>query len=426
MKPILIIALIGVSILFVSPVAATTVNGYISSDTSWYAIGGACATPANCAWTASSGQLVNTGPGAGNIEYDLVAPIANSMVGDWSVQTTWTLTRAVVPATSNSGSCTTNLGLRECDGGIIVSIAGSTSVGGTEGWGNANGQYNTNPTDSFVSSFACGFMAVPDTGGSQSGIIVVQFTKATNTATIQDGLHSCTSVNANYATFNKISFSALDCFVGGTIGGKLNSCSVSLGTTVMNINDGHTFTITDTTGVQPAEFDTGLKATVSGLGFATPQSQFLFVLIMVALGTILASAATAFFGDGRGRIWMIHGFACLIGIFAVLLSFMQLWSYSLALILGTISSRGGAEFINTYRQLAAYRKTKPITEANTVEPGSDLNPNPVTFDREQYDSPIGPEPAQPTEPEAQEPQSESTPEPVESEDSIDEAEVYGE
>lgn len=317
------------------------------------------------ALTAGGGKIISAQTTSGEAWFNFNNG-AELATGDWSFEYDWT---AVRPRCCNTGP-QISIGIRFGSNGIGFGTIHEWEQCSPQPSCNVGGVVGESYTKFRAFNSGCSLSNVDDTSTTRSGHAIISFVRSTDTVTIYDGVGTaCQPFGAGTTQYRVPTFVKV-------FDSMCNGCSVT--NFILNINNGHTFQYTTVAAVvQPSEFDTGLKAAVAGLGFATPQSQFLFVLIMVGLGTILAAAATQFFGDGSGRVWMIHGFAALIGIFAVLLLFIELWAYSLALILGTVVARGGREFINTYRSLALYRKAQPATIANDMEIANDLNPNPV-------------------------------------------------
>lgn len=120
---------------------------------------------------------------------------------------------------------------------------------------------------------------------------------------------------------------------------------------IWNPNDGHTFDL-ETTNETAKEFDQGLKDFASGLGFKTPASQTFFTLIAIGLSEVTMAFLTGFFGEGKWRIWVIHGVAASVGIICVLLGYTQFWVVCVAIVLATTIVSGGRETIDTFKKLA--------------------------------------------------------------------------
>lgn len=104
-------------------------------------------------------------------------------------------------------------------------------------------------------------------------------------------------------------------------------------------------------GETPAEFDSGLLAFISGIGFVTPESQFFFAIILVGLTTISGAAALKFMAPGRMKLIIVSSLAMLVGVFCVLLSMFDLWMYVLAVVLGGTIIKGGGDVRSTWHEV---------------------------------------------------------------------------
>lgn len=103
----------------------------------------------------------------------------------------------------------------------------------------------------------------------------------------------------------------------------------------------------------PSEFDSGLLAFITGLGFRTPESQFFFSLILVGITTVSTGVGLKFMAPGRLKLILTGGLAALVACFCVILAMFDLWMLVLALVLGGSTVMGTKEFTNTWRELRA-------------------------------------------------------------------------
>ncbi len=212
-------------------------------------------------------------------------------------------------------------------------------------------------------------VVVENTGLSFSGQLTVQYDASTNAMFITDGIVSCVSAVSPSANVKFIRFTGTSAKAAPTVNTRMSYDYFSW-------NDGNgTFTLEDDGEIEqnaPSEFDTGLKAFVDSIGFRSPESQFMFALILIGIATVIGAGLTSIFGDGPGRTWFIHGLAVLVGVFTVLLLWLKLWIFAIAVIMGTFGVRGAGEFINTVKSLAvrgtipqpvADMESAPIVEA---------------------------------------------------------------
>lgn len=120
---------------------------------------------------------------------------------------------------------------------------------------------------------------------------------------------------------------------------------------IWNPNNGHTFTLSGS-NVTAEEFDSGLSGFATSLGFITTESKTFFSLIIIAVTEIVMAFFVGFFGEGRWKIWTIHGIACLAGVFCVLMGWLQFWMLLCAMVVATTTMSGGRELINTFKKLS--------------------------------------------------------------------------
>jgi hypothetical protein len=134
--------------------------------------------------------------------------------------------------------------------------------------------------------------------------------------------------------------------------------------------------INETAGIEPAEFDRGLINTIHGLGFKTINSEMLFSIILVGFATVITAMMLRIFGNGSGKVWIIHSAAALMGIFCVLLLILKLWIFVLAIVLGTAMGRGGREFVDTFKSLARQplKRRIPSTRSMSQKSGERQKP----------------------------------------------------
>jgi len=104
-------------------------------------------------------------------------------------------------------------------------------------------------------------------------------------------------------------------------------------------------------GLNPSEFDTGLKAFFTGLGFRSPESQLFVVLILVGLISVIVAAGSKLLPAGRWKAMTIMVAQVLVGIFGVILLWLQLWMFVLAMVLGVAIVQGAGELRNSLREI---------------------------------------------------------------------------
>lgn len=222
-----------------------------------------------------------------------------------------------------------------------VSIGTGPDTGGTPSAGNpCDSSFVSssfcNPTPNYVSGFT----------PSISRHIVLSYNTVTDFLTFENPLYSCTVSFVSAQNIRSVMGAGISIGTGFALDtGYYDNL-------IVNLNNGATFDIDETAGQAP-EFDQGLQDFASGLGFVTPQSQTFFALILIGLSEIVLAFMTGFFGDGKWRIWVIHGVAGAVGVVCVLLGYVQFWVLIVALVLATTVVSGGRDTLNTLKKLAS-------------------------------------------------------------------------
>lgn len=126
--------------------------------------------------------------------------------------------------------------------------------------------------------------------------------------------------------------------------------------------------------LEPAEFDAGFVAFVTDLGFASPQSQMFFTLILIGVVTVSGGAATRWMTPGKAKNWTTMSLGLLVAVFCVFMAFLQLWMMVLASVLGIFIVAGNKEIVNTYHgikaRVEALRGAEPDAEPSGERPES--------------------------------------------------------
>lgn len=124
---------------------------------------------------------------------------------------------------------------------------------------------------------------------------------------------------------------------------------------------------------EPTEFDSGLIAFITGLGFVTPESQFFFSLILVGITLVSGGVGLKFMAPGRLKFGLVAGLTVLVGVFCVVLSMFELWMFVLAIVLAGTILKGSGEVRNTFRELrqSFARGAQDLEQsANSIEPAA--------------------------------------------------------
>lgn len=106
--------------------------------------------------------------------------------------------------------------------------------------------------------------------------------------------------------------------------------------------------------LEPTEFDAGFIRAVNAIGFRTPESQMLLVIIIVSIATIGIGAAMSWFNSGKSKNYSVLGIPAALCIFFIVAGFLDLWMFLLALIMGLTAVGAGGVAVNTYHELMAF------------------------------------------------------------------------
>ncbi len=351
MKKVLFVVLALLTVLFLPPVGAATYGGYIEkwqipwsfaganlqsrfTDPDWgnkqFNCNDANINNNPCWWKSPSGDSIEIDPTkvsfgdatGGTLSWDWPDTDTDGD-SNWTYQVSWNIHRATA-GTSAASELQWNIH------GLTVRIT-------------------TTVTNQWACSFpgSGGFVQILDNSLDASGSFTITYNNVTNSVGSHDsfcGSFSATTAGPKTNTGASVTFSVAAGGNGLGFG--------SLGRMFYDGNDGHTFDLDDNEG-EASEFDEGLKDFASGLGFVTPQSQTFFALILIAITEIVMAFFTGFFGEGKWRIWVIHGVASAVGVICVLLDYMEFWVLIVAIVLATSIVSGGRETINTLKKLAS-------------------------------------------------------------------------
>lgn len=334
----------------------------------WYSI-----TPQPTSCMDADGSIListhsNTNCGQLSFTLELIAQANTGM--NWSHEYDWFVRR--------------DASLRNVGGGFIVAAGGPST------------QWTS--TSNFRISTPCSTVNIPNSGVAVDGHTVLQYDTTTNTVTVEVtsniGGSSCSIVNA---AFESVATTIVTLSVPSP---KTSAETYAIDNWVWNNGNG-TFFINET--ITAAEFDEGLKDFASGLGFITDESKALFAILLIALTIIAMAFLTSFFGEGKWRIWTIHGIASGVGVVCVLLGYTEFWILVVGLVLSTTVVTGGRETVNTFKSLAfaRSRERQPQPEKAAATPAKQDAPEPVETSEE----------APPEDEAQQEPVEEEAPEP---------------
>lgn len=109
---------------------------------------------------------------------------------------------------------------------------------------------------------------------------------------------------------------------------------------------------------EPSEFDAGLKVFTTDLGFRSPESQMFFALILVGTFTVIGGLAMRIMTPGKRKTTVIGALGVLAGVFCVLLTYLELWMFTLAIVLYGVVLSGANEFFNTYHEIVSREATR--------------------------------------------------------------------
>lgn len=132
---------------------------------------------------------------------------------------------------------------------------------------------------------------------------------------------------------------------------------------------------------EPGEFDSGLIAFITGLGFVTPASQFFFSIILVGIATVSGGVALKFMAPGRMKVVLVASIAVLVGTFCTVLQLFDLWIFVLAAVLAGTIIKGAGEVRNTWREIretAANRSRTLNQDGEVVQETTQTAPEPAT------------------------------------------------
>lgn len=119
-------------------------------------------------------------------------------------------------------------------------------------------------------------------------------------------------------------------------------------------------------GSSPAEFDTGLVAAIETFGFFTKESKHLFTLFLVGAVTVVTGSGMKLVAPSRWKNYAILGAGATAGAFTVLIAFLDLWEFIVALMIGVFAVQGAGEARNTYFELREAMEARKAPEAQEV------------------------------------------------------------
>lgn len=123
--------------------------------------------------------------------------------------------------------------------------------------------------------------------------------------------------------------------------------------------------------IAPLEFDSGMLAFFSGLGFRSQNSLTLLAIILVGFVVVCTAALTKWFSPSRVKNYTIAGIAIMSGIFAGLLFNVQIWQLTISLVMGLFVVRGAGEVRNTFstvREAVGKLRGQPETKQPVESP----------------------------------------------------------
>lgn len=139
-------------------------------------------------------------------------------------------------------------------------------------------------------------------------------------------------------------------------------------------------------GPAPTDFFEGLEKAIEGFGFRSPESKFFFSLALIGLTMVATGAGVRWMRSGQAKNWVIAGSGMLVGVFTVLLGFVSLWEFVVAVVLGGVGISAGPESVkNTFAELKEdVRALASIEEEPTPSVGVDAEglPEKLEFDPE--------------------------------------------
>lgn len=103
---------------------------------------------------------------------------------------------------------------------------------------------------------------------------------------------------------------------------------------------------------QPSEFDSGLIAFAISAGFISAESQMLFAMILIGLITVATGSASRWVAAGRFKNYLLFGMQALVAVFFVVATFLELWMFLLAFMLGLFAVRGAGEVRSTFFEIS--------------------------------------------------------------------------
>lgn len=127
--------------------------------------------------------------------------------------------------------------------------------------------------------------------------------------------------------------------------------------------------------VSPPELSQGFKDFVAALGIQTPESELFLTLLLIGLVMVVTGAGMKLGSSGRYKNATIAGAGMLVGVVCVLLFFLDLWMFIVAVVLGIVPLAGREQVQNTWNsvrqsieQSARQAAGRPLDGGSSDEP----------------------------------------------------------
>lgn len=102
---------------------------------------------------------------------------------------------------------------------------------------------------------------------------------------------------------------------------------------------------------EPSEFDSGLVTFMEAMGFRTAESRYLFTLILTGVFLVMGASFLKWFPQGRWTIYALGGLSILVGVFALALGLIQIWVFTLSLVVAASMMSGATGLRDTFKDL---------------------------------------------------------------------------